>query len=56
MRNTSLEHCVLLDGVTIEGAGRVEDSILGRNAVVRRTSGNHEALHLMVGDDAEVLL
>jgi hypothetical protein len=24
--------------------------------VVRRTSGNHEALHLMVGDDAEVLL
>ena len=56
MRNTSLEHCVLLDGVTIEDAGRVEDSILGRNAVVRRTSGNHEALHLMVGDDAEVLL
>ena len=56
VRNTSLEHCVLLDGVTIEGAGRVEDSILGRNAVVRRTSGNHEALHLMVGDDAEVLL
>ncbi len=56
VRNTSLEHCVLLDGVTIEDAGRVEDSILGRNAVVRRTSGNHEALHLMVGDDAEVLL
>jgi glucose-1-phosphate thymidylyltransferase len=51
-----LEHCVILDGVRLEGVGRLEDSILGRNAVVRRLSQKHQALRLMIGDDAEVLL
>jgi glucose-1-phosphate thymidylyltransferase len=53
---TSLEHCVLLDGVRLEGLGRLEDSVLGRNAVVRRLSRNNAALRLMIGDDAEVLI
>jgi len=53
---TSLEHCVLLDGVRLEGLGRLEDSMVGRNAVVRRLGRNHEALRLMIGDDAEVLI
>ncbi len=56
IKNSALEHCVVLDGVRLEGAGRLEDSILGRSAVVRRLSGNHHALRLMIGDDAEVLL
>jgi glucose-1-phosphate thymidylyltransferase len=51
-----LEHCVVLDGVRLEGIGRLEDSILGRNAVLRRLSEKHQALRLMIGDDAEVLL
>lgn len=51
-----LEHCVVLDNVRVEGVGRLEDSILGRNAVVRRLLGNHRAVRLMIGDDAEVLL
>lgn len=51
-----LEHCVLLDGVRIEGVQRLEDSVVGQNAVVRRVGGNHPAVRLMVGDDAEVLL
>jgi glucose-1-phosphate thymidylyltransferase len=56
IKNSALEHCVILDGVRLEGVDRLEDTILGRNAVVRRLSGNHHALRLMVGDDAEVLL
>ena len=51
-----LEHCVVLDGVRLEGVERLEDSVLGRNAAVRRVSGNHHALRLMIGDDAEVLV
>ncbi|MFQ5875719.1 MAG: glucose-1-phosphate thymidylyltransferase, partial [Dehalococcoidia bacterium] len=53
---SALEHCVVFDGVRLEGVERLEDTILGRNAVVRRLSGNHQALRHMIGDDAEVLL
>jgi glucose-1-phosphate thymidylyltransferase len=56
IRNSVLEHCVLLEGVTIEGVGRLKDSVLGRNAVVRRLPGNHRALRVVVGDDSEALL
>lgn len=56
IKNSVLEHCVVLDEATVEGIGRLEDSVLGRKAVVRRLVRNHEALRLMVSDDAEVLL
>lgn len=54
VRNAALEHCVVLDGVRVEGVARLEDSVLGRNAVVRRSAGNHQALRVLIGDDAEV--
>jgi glucose-1-phosphate thymidylyltransferase len=56
IKRSFLEHCVLLDGVKVEGIERLADSILGRNATVRRLGANYEALRLMIGDDAEVLL
>jgi glucose-1-phosphate thymidylyltransferase len=56
IRGSALEHCVVLDGVRMEGVRRLEDSILGRNATIRRGGGNHDALRLMIGDDTEVLL
>lgn len=54
--DSALEHCVVLDGVRIEGVRSLKDSILGRNAMIQRIPGNHDALKLMIGDDAEVLL
>jgi len=56
IKDSVLEHCVVFDGVRIEGIDRLEDTILGSNTTVRRNNGNHHALRLMVGDDAEVLL
>ncbi len=56
IKNSALEHCVALDGVRIEGIEGMEDSVLGCNAVVRRLSGNHRALRLLIGEDTEVLL
>ncbi len=56
IKNSALEHCVLMDGVLVHDVGRLEDSILGRNAVIRRPSGSHRAMRLMIGDDAEVTL
>ncbi len=56
IRNSALEHCVVLDGVRVEGVRRLQDSILGRNATIQRVRGDHDAIRLMIGDDAEVLL
>jgi len=43
IKSSVLEHCVVLDEAVIDDVGRLEDSILGRNAVVHRRSGNHRA-------------
>jgi len=56
IKNSVLEHCVVLDGVYLEDIGRLRNSILGRNAVVRRLPENQQALSFMIGDDAEVML
>ncbi len=56
LRSCVLQHCVLLEGAVVEGVQRLEDSVVGKNAVVRVAAGNHRAVRLMVGDDAEVLL
>ncbi len=52
---SSLEHCVVLDGVVIEGLERLEDSVIGQNATIRYSSSNHRAVRLMIGEDSEVL-
>ncbi len=56
LRQAVLEHCVLLDGVRIEGIVRLEDSLIGRNAVLRRAFPERSVLRLFIGDDAEVVL
>ncbi len=56
IKGSVLEHCVALDGVQVEGAERLEDSVLGRNVIIRRMSNNHRAVRLLLGDDAEILL
>lgn len=56
LRRCAVQHCVLLEGARVESVQRLEDSIVGRNAVVRRLDSNHRAICLLVGDDAEVLL
>lgn len=57
VRGAALSHCVVLDGATIDGALRLQDSVLGRHAVIRqRQSGRRRrSMRLMVGDDTEVL-
>ena len=56
IRASALEHCVVFDGVRLDGLVRLEDSVIGNNATVRQPAGNHHALRLMIGDDAEILL
>ncbi|MEM3485686.1 MAG: glucose-1-phosphate thymidylyltransferase [Candidatus Methanomethyliaceae archaeon] len=51
-----LEHSVVLDGARLTSIERLEDSVIGRNAVVASWRENARALRLMIGDDAEVRL
>ncbi|NDY43289.1 glucose-1-phosphate thymidylyltransferase [Dissulfurirhabdus thermomarina] len=45
-----VEHSVLLEGAAVEGIPRLEDSLVGRHATVRRSDGRRQALRLAVGD------
>jgi glucose-1-phosphate thymidylyltransferase len=56
VRDSTVEHLVVMDGVQVLGIPRLEDSILGRNAVVRRSGANHAAHRLILGEDSEVEL
>jgi len=51
-----LEHSVVLDGARLTSIERLEDSVIGRNAVVASGAENARALRLMIGDDADVRL
>lgn len=56
VRASVLEHSVVLDGARLEGVERLEDSVVGRNAVVRHLPTRPRALRVLIGDDAEVLI
>lgn len=56
IENAVLEHSVILDGARITDIERLEDSVVGRNAVVSKGNQNSKALRLLIGDDAEVSL
>lgn len=49
-----IEHCVILSGAEIDHVDRLEDSLIGRNAKVKKCHNKHEALRLMIGDDSVV--
>lgn len=56
IKNSTVEHSVLLDGARVVGVPRLEDSVIGKGAVVRRDSANHGAFRLLLSDDSEVVL
>ena len=49
-----VEHCVILSGAELDHVDRLEDSLIGRNAKVKKCHDKHEALRLMIGDDSVV--
>lgn len=56
LRGVSIEHSVVLDGCHMEEVGPVEDSLIGYNARVRRTSGTRKALRFFIGDESEIIV
>lgn len=52
--NSEVEHSVIMEGSRISDIPRLEDSLIGREAVVTRTQTRPRALRLMVGDHCQI--
>ncbi len=52
--NSEIEHSVVMDDSQVHDIPRLEDSLIGREAVIRRTQMRPRALRLMVGDHCQI--
>ena len=52
--NSEIEHSVVMDDSQVLDIPRLEDSLIGREAVVRRSQSRPRALRLMVGDHCQI--
>lgn len=52
--NSEVEHSVIMDGSRIVDIPRLEDSLIGKEAVVTRSQTRPRALRLMVGDHCQI--
>jgi glucose-1-phosphate thymidylyltransferase len=57
VRNSEIEHSIILEGSRILDVGvRIEDSLIGKDVVIRRRETMPKALQFMLGDHSEVEL
>jgi glucose-1-phosphate thymidylyltransferase len=57
IRNSELEHSIVLENSKILDVGtKIEDSLIGKEVVIRRTDELPKALRFMLGDRSEVQL
>lgn len=57
IEDSTVEHSVVMEYVTISSIERIEDSLIGKEVVVEKGSGRRPAaLRLMVGDHSQVAL
>ena len=54
VRHSEVEHSVVMDGSSIIEIQRLEDSLIGKEAVVSRSQIRPRALRLMVGDHCQI--
>lgn len=52
--NSELEHCIVLESSTISDLPRLSDSLIGKQAVVRRSGTRPRSTRLMVGDHSVI--
>jgi glucose-1-phosphate thymidylyltransferase len=54
VRHSEIEHSVIMEGSRIIDIQRLEDSLIGKDAIVSRTHVRPRALRLMIGDHCQI--
>ena len=54
IRHSEIEHSIVLEKSTISGICRLEDSLIGKNVIVKKSEKKPKAYRLMLGDNSEV--
>jgi glucose-1-phosphate thymidylyltransferase len=55
VRNSEVEHSILLEGASVSDVGgRIESSLIGRNVSIYRTAAKPRSFNFMLGDRSEV--
>ena len=54
VRNSEIEHSVVMSDSRIDDIPRLEDSLIGKDVVVSRSQARPRALRLMVGDHCQI--
>lgn len=54
LKNVSVEHSVILENCRLSDVGPIEDSLIGHNVKVYRSTGHRQALRLLLGDNSEL--
>jgi len=55
VRGSEVEHSILLEGASVcDVGGRIESSLIGRNASIYRTASKPRSFNFMLGDRSEV--
>lgn len=54
IRNSEVEHSVVMEGSQVLNIPRLEDSLIGRDAVIDRSNRRPRALRLMIGDHCQI--
>lgn len=56
LEDTEIEHSIVLESSRIRDVARIEDSLIGKEVVVERSSAQPRAHRLMLGDHSQVAL
>ena len=56
VRRSEVENSIILQNAVIEDVPRLESSLIGKEAVVRRANVKPSAIRLMIGDHSEVVM
>jgi glucose-1-phosphate thymidylyltransferase len=54
--NSEIEYSIVRSGARIEGAGRIDHSLIGRNVQIKHRKHPPETYHFVIGDNSEVQL
>lgn len=54
--SVTVKHSILMEGCTIAGLNTIDNSIIGKNCVLKMGSENATSKTLLIGDDAEIIL